>query len=559
MKPHALPLLLLLLAVPAPAQNVPAIGETIEVSIVNVDVFVTDKQGNRVRGLTKDDFEIMEAGVRRSISNFAEYSSLADTTSVTVDRPEQSVVAPAAPREPRTIVVFIEQMHIPKFQGVAFITSIRELLHKLVEPGDAVSLVIWERLGNVELAFTDDLATIDEKLEKAQEKVTSVMFDPARLMREELSLAAGFNPLAQFNRPSGGGGTPSRGGIPEAEINASIYAIAAMGEMKRRVHSINAAINGIAGREGKKILLLATRRLGDVAGGEFFYMAGATRLTPQTRQEYETTHLMKTITDNANAADITIYTLYAPGTGSLSSTTDASSNLRQNPLAENQILLNETLSLGNIAEKTGGLLAASTDEIVKLLPRVAEDVNDYYSLAYRVTATRADRARNIEVRTKNRDLVVRSRRQFVEKSDETRMKDRVLAALFGSAGDGPFAVKAQLGEMRRQGHHQVVPLRLRIPINAFTTLPANGKQGGAFSVYIASAIDIGRVSDVTHKTQTFELADTPEARFGNFTYSVDVVIDGRTDRISVGVLDEVSKEYALLRVTVPGRERVAAR
>jgi hypothetical protein len=38
---------------------------------------------------------------------------------------------------------------------------------------------------------------------------------------------------------------------------------------------------------------------------------------------------------------------------------------------------------------------------------------------------------------------------------------------------------------------------------------------------------------------------------GHFTYSVDVVIDHKTDRIAVGVLDEISKEYSLLRVAVP--------
>ena len=36
--------------------------EKIEVSVVNVDVTVTDRAGKPVRGLTRDDFEIFEDG-----------------------------------------------------------------------------------------------------------------------------------------------------------------------------------------------------------------------------------------------------------------------------------------------------------------------------------------------------------------------------------------------------------------------------------------------------------------------------------------------------------------
>lgn len=50
--------LLLLLGLSAFAQQqLPPASETIDVSIINLDVFVTDKKGNRVDGLTLDDLE----------------------------------------------------------------------------------------------------------------------------------------------------------------------------------------------------------------------------------------------------------------------------------------------------------------------------------------------------------------------------------------------------------------------------------------------------------------------------------------------------------------------
>src|SRR5205809_6935145 len=46
--------------------------ETIEVRVTNVDVVVTDRAGNPVHGLTRDDFELLENGKPQTITNFYE-------------------------------------------------------------------------------------------------------------------------------------------------------------------------------------------------------------------------------------------------------------------------------------------------------------------------------------------------------------------------------------------------------------------------------------------------------------------------------------------------------
>src|SRR5262245_48647420 len=43
----------------------------IDTELVNLNVVVTDRRGQRVRGLGKDDFEIYEDGVKQEISHFA--------------------------------------------------------------------------------------------------------------------------------------------------------------------------------------------------------------------------------------------------------------------------------------------------------------------------------------------------------------------------------------------------------------------------------------------------------------------------------------------------------
>ena len=554
-----LPLFLLLLGA-APPQNqrpeIPSMGETIEVSIINLDVVVTDRHGKRVRGLKVDDFEILENKTPQAISNFAEYSSFAGEGTVGVDAP-QNVEAP--PRQPRTVVLFVERMPLREHQARPVVQAIRELLDKTIEPGDAVSIVVWGRRGDLRIAFTDDRREIDKALANVVEETTRAMFDGVLAARELMAETKQFEAEVAAAAAARGETRPALNPATAGDATAEVHAMAAMSEMKRRVHAINATINSMAGRDGKKILLLATRRLGAYAGAEFFFANGQAVLDPIAKTRYATADLMKTIVDNANAAGVTIYPIYAPGLPE--SMPDASTRLTPDVALESRTLLNEMDSLTAIARETGGIAASNAVDIVKLLPKVEEDLSDYYSLAYRVTSSRTDRSRGITVRAKNAEYTVRARRQYVEKTDTTRMKDRLVAVLFRDSDESLFAIEAEIGTPRKQGRRTVLPVKVRVPIKELTVLPSRGKNAGAFSVFVASSIHEGRVSDVTQQTQSFEIApaDMARAMRGHFTYSLDVVVDDNVSRVAVGVYDEVGKTYGLLRLDVPGRgAKVAA-
>ena len=44
--------------------------DTVDVYVVNVEVIVTDQDGNPVTGLTRDDFEVFEDGKKVELTNF---------------------------------------------------------------------------------------------------------------------------------------------------------------------------------------------------------------------------------------------------------------------------------------------------------------------------------------------------------------------------------------------------------------------------------------------------------------------------------------------------------
>jgi VWFA-related protein len=517
------------------AQEAPRLGETVEVSIVNVDVVVTDRKGNRVRGLTKDDFEILENGRPQPVSNFAEFAA---------DDPDARVGVAGTPedevqREKRTFLIFFEKMQLTGFGADAITEALKQTVADVIRPGDRVSIVYWSRWDIEHLDVGDDPAKIAGALDFLNGRAKTVHFDDRLRFHEEQGARKTLR-----EGMGGGGSGPGRSqpgfSMEDDDMGPILPMQLAYNEMTLRVAAINAAINSIAGIDGKKILLLAARRLGDVAGAEYIYHGNVQVIPGHLRSNYSTGRLMESIVANANAAGITIYPVYAPGLEGVGSGADL------------QTLMNEKFSIERIARETGGLYAAGPADVVKLLPRIATDANNYYSLAYRVGSDGTDRARNIAVKVRNPEYVVRARTQFVEKSDDTRMRDRLKATLFRSHADTGIAISVAAGKAKRNRRTYTVPVEVKIPIAQLTLLQRDDvkKHSGRFSVYIGVATELNELSDVTQKTQPFEVtaAQLKKALKSHFTYEMDVEVNGKSKYLAVGVFDEVGRTYGLQRI-----------
>jgi hypothetical protein len=133
------------------------------------------------------------------------------------------------------------------------------------------------------------------------------------------------------------------------------------------------------------------------------------------------------------------------------------------------------------------------------------------------------------------------------------MQDRVMAVLHDVRTPMLFRIAADLGEGKKMSRKTWTrPLKVRIPINAMTMLPQDGRHRGAFTVYILTGGKLGDVSDVIRKTQPFEIEekDLQRAKGSHFTFDFDVLVNDGTRQVAVGVLDEVSKTYGLAVVPI---------
>jgi len=549
------------------AQDIPRAGESIEVSIVNVDVFVTDRSGRHVTGLTKDDFEIFEDGKLQPITNFAEYRSNLENESVSVEgtASERTAAPQPPPRPHRTLVVFVDRFQgFGERNGEKVFSELKDLLHQTVRPGDSVTIVSWVHRLFTRLPFSDDLAAIDRVLDKMAKETNYEMrgdytqIEEQQLFEEEAeAFIAGVPGSQGAAPPASGDHAPAGGVMPTLEQLSA--ATDELHDMQAKTRAMKALIQSISGLEGQKSMIFVSRKFSAIAGQQ--YLTDRHVLNgPQGLYEHlnDMTAKIESVARTANANGVTMYMLYPAGLDTNAFVQDPSN--RRMPRASEptaaghayQALLNETAALSYVAEQTGGLSASGPD-VIKLLPRIEEDFSSYYSLAYHATTHRQDRSRKIVVKMKNRELTVRARRQFIEQSDETKMNNRVVASLFAKTGeDAHIPVEVRIGKPKAKGKGiWALPVVIEVPARALLTLPDAKGQRGAFSVYIAWGDILGAVSEVTHRTVPFSMEDVKRAKREKFGYQFEMLTDMKTNRIAVGVYDEVAKEYGLARVVLP--------
>jgi VWFA-related protein len=543
-------------------------GESIEVSIVNVEVHVTDKQGNRVTGLRAEDFEIRENGKPQPITNFAEYVSAGSAGIAGIEAApasqQQQPAAEAPPRARRSIVLFVEPLTLANFRAKEFFDAVRAMLRKSVETGDQVSLVTFVRTMLIRQPFTDDLASIETALAALEKEMSGVegnRFDESKFVLAE---AASFEKDYEEELAALGISTPP---------SAAGVSLSALGAARRerflirqKTAALESLIQSISGADGRKVVLMATQRYGTYAGAEYF----DGNVPNAYKQELDTAAYRQSLIRTANANGVTIYTMHPeglalpnPNEASISGHDRMESSLEQDlsrASRENAILMNESAALGEVAAATGGTSAWGSVNIAKMLPRIAEDLASYYSLGYRATATGKDASRKLTVTTKNPGYVVRARKEFVEKSETTQVKDRVRANLFqrvdSSSAKIPFDVA--VGEFRKTGRNRwTMPVKIRIPIGSLTTLPQGAEESGAFSVFFATGGILGVMSEVEQRTQSFEIprADAAKAKASYFTYDLELAIDQLAKTLSIAVMDDVGKEFGIKRFAIPKTAR----
>jgi len=532
-----------------PQANTPLgkLVETIDVKVIGVDVVVTDKKGNIIKGLTKDDFEIYENNRAVPITNFYEVDGPKTRGGGPAVEPEpQPTTAAATPTRQeipdnlkRRIIFYIDNLSMAPFNRNRVFSQMKEFVKTSMRPGDEAMIATFNRSMKVRVPFTKDPVQIQQTLD----------------------VIAGESALGLSNRSER---KDVEDRIRDAQdytsalASARTYASSVEHDLRTSVASINALMGTLAGVEGKKILVLTSEGFPMQPGREMFYFIddvakekgwsqGSTMLEGMS---FDAHSLIQDVAKTANANNITMYTIHAAGLSAgneMSAENDRPVSFQVSQAA----LSNTTDSMLMMADMTGGLASTQTNNFKEAFNKINRDLDSYYSLGYRGSFERVDRQKNLEVKIKNKNYVARARTSFVEKSTFAEMSDRVIANLLYKTKENDLKILVKANPPRPADDDLFrVPIEVQIPMESLTFLPQgeNGYAGG-FDVYVVVGDRNGDMSDVNRQSHQIHIdADKLAATKGKYySYELELLMERGLNKISIGVVDEISNTSGFAR------------
>lgn len=520
--------------------------DTVNVSVVNVDVFVTDKKGNRVTNLKQEDFEILEDGRPVAITNF--YA--VDNGRALPEKPAAAPVpgAPAAvptplremdkvqtPEDQRLrLVVYIDNFNIRPFNRNRVMRELRAFLNDKLGRDDQMMLVSYDRSLNVRRTFTSDPHLI----------ATALL---------ELEKVSGHGVHHDSDRRDALRNIEDSQSVTEATMYARSYAQSAYNDLSFSIDAMKDIVDSLAGLPGRKAILYVSDGLQMIAGQDIFYAVQnkygekSSGLTEQF--QFDTSRRFEELAAQANANRITYYTIDAAGLRTYSSISAENQTAGNGVYIDSIQISNLQSPLQMIAEKTGGMAVINANIVMPQLEKIASDFNSYYSLGYTPTHYGDGRYHKIQVKVKTKGLKVRHREGYRDKNTESRMTDGTLATLRFPFENNPMKVGIELGEpTRRSDGYYLQPVLVKIPLGNVVLVPRGATHEARVRLFIAAVDGEGNTSEVQQVSLPISIpaADLKAATAKDYVYSVSLLMRSGEQKVAVGVRDDVGAEASFV-------------
>jgi len=555
----------------APAETEPTFFESIDVNVVNVEVYVTDKEGKRVQGLTQDDFQVLEDGKAVEITNFYAVSegkvpaapALEPETAETEAAPKPGL--PSAEDQRLYLAIFLDNRSLVPASRNRILESIKEFVSHL-HPEDRILIAAYDGSVRVRQGLTNDPGMLSEALEDMAKVAPGGVTRNSERRRLLSEIDAAYPVSDQ----------PGENQRQQAAIfladqlyqNIRQFGLQQYDETRTSIAMLEEFVDSLAGLPGRKALLY-------VSGGinprpiETFMRAWEQKFpalvqrvgfSPFDGSRDDATPLLRRLIDHANSNRVTFYIMGStPELVGISAESGGSDTYDSNMEAMDRTATQDSLMM--IADGTGGL--ASVDAATgPLLQRMREDFGTYYSLGYVPRKGRDGSKRKVEVKMRDRSLSARHRQAHKERTMPERMTSRAMSALLLGEADNPLEVALEFGKEKKtdKGQYEVEVL-VKFPLANLVLVPQDQFHEGRLSLFVGARDSHGRSSSITQVEVPIRVPNdqllTALGQVG--AYRMTMLLRPEAHTVAVAVRDELGNADSTARADyTPGQQETAA-
>ncbi|MDA1186083.1 MAG: VWA domain-containing protein [Acidobacteria bacterium] len=525
----------------------PAVTFQVQIDYVEVDAIVTDADGNPVRDLGPEDFEVLEDNVPQDVQLF----SFVDVPIGSPDQPRRAtaLIEPDVRTnfefDGRLYVLMLDDLHTSFQRSEIVRNAAREFVEDHLAANDLAAVVHLSGLGNNGQNLTTNKRLLSEAIDK--------------FVGRNLE-GATANRLQQYR------GASARPDNPEVHDIQDLLRF-------ERAYNAESSMDGIAAVaqyvEGVRGLRKALLYFGE--GLDYNV------LDPFNNRAADTViNSVKDAIAAATRANAAIYTIDARGL----SAEQVPIELQGRPLAERNMGLspddiqNEIFlagqSMQTLSEQTGGYALVNSNDYGRAFDRIVRENSAYYVLGYYPTdAGRDDRFRTIDVRVTRPGVQVRARRGYVPPDGSATLpaddalgetSARLRNALYSPVPDKGLGMAMSAAAFKGEGGNASVLVTVRIDGDRFSFGERDGLLTDSLELSVMAVDPAGNVQhgsrqalDMTLRPETAEVVQA-----AGFRLQARLSLEPGRYQLRAGVLtrgtDSVGTVHADLEVPDFSRE-----
>jgi VWFA-related protein len=531
----------------------------LKTELVELRAVVTDKKGNPISNLKKEDFEVLENGVQQEIGFFSlemvQSRPVAPRAKDTTPPPGPVPAGPSTtPAPARTIVLFVDTLHLSTFSFLRAKQQLKQFVDEQITDQDLVAVVTTSSSLGVLQQFMQNRKMLKYAIDKITLFATSdSLFTPYIAAKVSSNDSGALSAATQILMAEEGGPPPP----PEGYVRARASDIVAQESNTRRATllTLRAVCDRMAEMPGQRMIA--------------FVSDGFTMLDDGGGSDNQD---LISVTGRASRSGVVIYSFDAKGlevpAEYQASVAITGAALRAGGVSRyvSDSKLDQQSNLRTLAYDTGGEAYVNRNFLNKWLQAMLDSNRVYYAISYYPAENKDKKKfRNVTIRVKDHpDYVVRAQKgYFAAEEKKTDVADtprqKLFQAMLSPLPVTSIPIIASAEFLRREGDDTQVSLQVHVDGDALQYQ----KQGESFLVdgeVVTTIFDrTGKLTDTIAQSLKVTLSgeQARRARREGFRYNKRLALKPDFYQLRVGVRDVASNLMgtSMCWVEVPDLEK----